>query len=200
MRSLLFLSLVSASFALQLPFKVPFFQSTVPPEDDEPVRGTPKIAIIGAGAAGSSAAFWISKAQERFGVDVEVDVYEKTSRVGGSGWPLFIIFIPAVCDPTFIGSLTVYPHGNDTFEPVELGASIFVKANKNLWRAAQEFNLTLRDLSKEDNDLGIWDGEQLLLNVCLVIFEMVFFTKIISARESLVGHAESPLEIWSYAS
>ncbi|KAH7875610.1 Prenylcysteine lyase-domain-containing protein [Lentinula edodes] len=146
MRSLLFLSLVSASFALQLPFKVPFFQSTVPPEDDEPVRGTPKIAIIGAGAAGSSAAFWISKAQERFGVDVEVDVYEKTSRIGGR-------------------SLTVYPHGNDTFEPVELGASIFVKANKNLWRAAQEFNLTLRDLSKEDNDLGIWDGEQLLLNL-----------------------------------
>ncbi|KAJ3801137.1 Prenylcysteine lyase-domain-containing protein [Lentinula aff. detonsa] len=146
MRSLVFLSVVSASLALQLPFKVPFFQSTAPSEDDEPVRGTPKVAIIGAGAAGSSAAFWISKAQERFGVDVEVDVYEKTSHIGGR-------------------SLTVYPHDNDTFEPVELGASIFIKANKNLWRATQEFNLTLRDFSEEDNNLGIWDGEQLLLNL-----------------------------------
>ncbi|KAJ3826223.1 Prenylcysteine lyase-domain-containing protein [Lentinula raphanica] len=146
MRSLLFLSLVSTSLALQLPFKVPFFQSTSPQEDDEPVRGTPRVAIIGAGAAGSSAAFWISKAQERFGVDVEVDVYEKTSHIGGR-------------------SLTIYPHDNDTFKPVELGASIFVKANRNLWRAVKEFNLTLQDYSDEGNDLGIWDGEQLLLNL-----------------------------------
>lgn len=68
------------------------------------------------------------------------------------------------------GSLTVYPHANDTLDPVELGASIFVKANKNLWRAVQEFNLTLRDLAGEDNDIGIWDGEQLLLSVCYFQF------------------------------
>ncbi|KAF9066052.1 Prenylcysteine lyase-domain-containing protein [Rhodocollybia butyracea] len=143
--ALLVLSLVSSSFALQLPFKVPFFQSTFSSEDDEPVRGPPRIAVIGAGAGGSSAAFWISKAQQRFGLDVQVDVYEKTSHIGGR-------------------SLTVYPHHNNSYEPVELGASIFIKANKNLWRAVQEFNLTLRDLSQEDNNLGVWDGEELLIN------------------------------------
>jgi prenylcysteine oxidase/farnesylcysteine lyase len=147
MRSVILLSLVSSTVALQLqlPFKVPFFQSTFSPQDDEPVRGTPRVAIIGAGAAGSSASFWISKAKERFGVDVQVDVYEKTSLIGGR-------------------SRTVYPYDNDTYNPVELGASIFVKANKNLWRAAQEFNLTFRDLSKDDGSLGVWDGEELLVS------------------------------------
>jgi len=44
---------------------------------------TPRVAIIGAGAGGSSAAFWISKAKERFGLDVAVDVYESSDYVGG---------------------------------------------------------------------------------------------------------------------
>ena len=42
-----------------------------------------RVAIVGAGAAGSAAAFWIGKARERFGLDVEVDVYESNSYVGG---------------------------------------------------------------------------------------------------------------------
>ena len=43
----------------------------------------PRVAIIGAGAAGSSAAFFIAKANDRFGLDVEVDVYEQNDYVGG---------------------------------------------------------------------------------------------------------------------
>jgi prenylcysteine oxidase/farnesylcysteine lyase len=67
--------------ALQFPFNFPFFR----PKDTDPVstHDTPRIAIIGAGAGGSSAAFWISKAKERFGLDVQVDVYERSSYVGG---------------------------------------------------------------------------------------------------------------------
>lgn len=42
-----------------------------------------RIAIIGAGAAGSSSAFWISKARERHGADVVVDVYEQSDHIGG---------------------------------------------------------------------------------------------------------------------
>ena len=45
-----------------------------------------KIAVIGAGAGGSSAAFWISKAKVRNGVAVEVDVYEKDSHIGGRAY------------------------------------------------------------------------------------------------------------------
>ncbi|KAG7099795.1 hypothetical protein E1B28_001607 [Marasmius oreades] len=148
MRSALFLSLASVSLAFQLPFTVPFFKSTktIPRDDSVPEHGTPRIAIIGAGAGGSSAAFWIAKAKERFGVDVEIDVYEKESYVGGR-------------------STTVQPYDDPSLPPVELGASIFVKANKNLWRATQDFNLTLKGFEDEYGDTGIWNGEKLLFTM-----------------------------------
>jgi prenylcysteine oxidase/farnesylcysteine lyase len=85
MRYYVFVLLFSSSLAFQLPFKVPFFtQKQTRLEAQEPSAiGSPRVAIIGAGAGGSSAAFWISKARERFGVDVEVDVYEREGDVGG---------------------------------------------------------------------------------------------------------------------
>jgi prenylcysteine oxidase/farnesylcysteine lyase len=46
---------------------------------------------------------------------------------------------------------------------VELGASIFVEVNKNLWRAASDFNLSLT--RPENGDQAIWDGEQILYTV-----------------------------------
>lgn len=59
------------------------------------------------------------------------------------------------------GSITVHPHNNTEYEPVELGASIFVDANKNLLRAANEFNLSLYGFDDEDGDMAIWDGERI---------------------------------------
>lgn len=82
----LILLLSSTSYGFQLPFSLPFFKTkgiAVYPESPADASTTPRIAIIGAGAGGSSAAFWISKAKERFGIDVEVDVYDKESRIGG---------------------------------------------------------------------------------------------------------------------
>ncbi|KAF8525199.1 Prenylcysteine lyase-domain-containing protein [Hysterangium stoloniferum] len=99
-----------------------------------------RIAIIGAGAGGSSAAFWISRAQNRTqGHNLFVDVFEKESYIGGR-------------------STVVYPYDSQEYDPIELGASIFVTANKNLMRATEEFNLSFNTLSDEDGELGIWDG------------------------------------------
>jgi prenylcysteine oxidase/farnesylcysteine lyase len=64
------------------------------------------------------------------------------------------------------GSTTVHPYNNTAYEPVELGASIFVGVNKNLWRATNEFNLSFYGFEDEDGDMAIWDGEQILLTVC----------------------------------
>lgn len=75
------LAVLPAALAFQLPFKVPFLQSSL--DTTDLAGATPKIAIIGAGAGGSSAAFWISKAKERFGLDVDVDIYESQSYIGG---------------------------------------------------------------------------------------------------------------------
>jgi prenylcysteine oxidase/farnesylcysteine lyase len=43
----------------------------------------PRVGIIGAGAGGSSAAFWIAKAKERYGLDVAIDIYERDDYIGG---------------------------------------------------------------------------------------------------------------------
>jgi prenylcysteine oxidase/farnesylcysteine lyase len=62
------------------------------------------------------------------------------------------------------GSTTVYPYNNNTaYEPIELGASIFVEVNKNLWRAANEFDLPLMD--PDFGSQAIWDGEQIQFSV-----------------------------------
>lgn len=56
--------------------------------------------------------------------------------------------------------------------PIELGASIFVEINRNMWRASDEFNLTRYGFTnKEDDDegeLGFWDGEKFIITVRLI--------------------------------
>lgn len=68
------------------------------------------------------------------------------------------------------GSTVVYPYSNSSLPPLELGASIFVPANKNLWRAAEDFNLTRED--DLDGDLGIWDGDKLLVSVSIITLSL----------------------------
>ncbi|TBU28194.1 FAD/NAD(P)-binding domain-containing protein [Dichomitus squalens] len=142
------------AYAFQLPFKLPFnlfsSDSQTPlialPEVPETQTIPNRVAIIGAGAAGSSAAFWVAKAKERYGLDVEIDVYDKNTYIGGR-------------------STTVHPYDDPTLEPHELGASIFIKANKNMWRAVDEFGLERVGFSGEDEDdvMGIWDGHEFVL-------------------------------------
>lgn len=90
MRNLISLVLVTASLshAIQLPFDIgSFWPLKVPPSESSPVvvetLRQPRIAIIGAGAGGSSAAFWIAKAKERSGLDIGIDIYERNDYFGG---------------------------------------------------------------------------------------------------------------------
>lgn len=53
------------------------------PKNVPPIEPSNKVAIIGAGAGGSSAAFWIASAKRRYGLHVEIDVFERESYVGG---------------------------------------------------------------------------------------------------------------------
>lgn len=85
MRIIILLYLLPACLALQFPFGIQdLFKAKVYPSASEPAASsTPRIAIIGAGAGGTSAAFWLSKARERYGLDIEVDIYEQSSYIGG---------------------------------------------------------------------------------------------------------------------
>ena len=76
---------------------------------------------------------------------VNITVYERSDNVGGRS-----------------RTVNVY---NDPRHPVELGASIFVKANRNLFSAAQDFGLTIEEaaetVSKESlATLGVWNGNE----------------------------------------
>jgi len=86
MRLYPYLVFLPSTIALQFTFKLPVFFSSNPvatQPTDSLVSNVSRVAIVGAGAGGSSAAFWISKAKERFGLQVEIDVYETNGYVGG---------------------------------------------------------------------------------------------------------------------
>lgn len=104
----------------------------------------PKVAIIGAGAGGSSAAYHLQKfTSGRF----NITIFERNSYVGGRS--------------TTIGNYDPgYPYD------IELGGAVFVTVNKILVESAKKFNLTLQELgsfSKIHGDvfqdsIGIWNG------------------------------------------
>ncbi|KAI0024072.1 Prenylcysteine oxidase [Xylariomycetidae sp. FL0641] len=115
---------------------------------DAPRTAVKQVAIIGAGAAGSSTAYHLRKYADEAGLDLNVTVFERTGHIGGR-------------------TLTVDVFG-DAAQPVELGASIFVDVNHILINATRDFELPVKAASRgsgssdeaEDDDelLGIWDG------------------------------------------
>ncbi|KAK6363149.1 hypothetical protein TWF730_000596 [Orbilia blumenaviensis] len=108
-----------------------------------------KVAVIGAGAAGSSAAYFLKEYADKHDFKVNITVYERNNYVGGR-----TTTINAYDDPE---------------EPVELGGSIFVQVNKNMFEAAKLFNLPIAeyDTGSEDgaDQLGVWNGSEFVVVV-----------------------------------
>lgn len=127
--------------------------SSAGPRWSDPGR-TPRVAIIGAGAGGSSAAFFLKHFDSLagHGLHTDVTVYDAADYVGGRSTVIW----PWNDDP-----LAVPPSGSvDALEPpVELGASIYVAANKNLQKARRVFELEEDAYGGEDGGMAIWDGE-----------------------------------------
>ena len=89
-------------------------------------------------------------------------MYERENYIGGRESVVNNIRIRA---DHLTGSTVVYPYNDTSLDPVELGASIFVEANKNLWRATREFNLSRFNFDDEDESVGFWDGDQFVFTV-----------------------------------
>ncbi|ORY25191.1 Prenylcysteine lyase-domain-containing protein [Naematelia encephala] len=111
-----------------------------------------RVAVVGAGASGSAAAWFLRRAgrvvEARSGLsegDIlgEVVVFDKEGYIGGR-------------------TTTVFPHGDERLRPVELGASIFIEANRHLYKAAKHFGLETGDPDFGESGLGIWDGHEFL--------------------------------------
>ena len=112
---------------------------------NEPTRGAHRIAIIGAGAGGASAAYHLHKFARDSSSDVplNITIFETNSRIGGR-------------------TATVNAW-DDAYHPIELGASIFVKINQVLYNATKEFGLNTKrnafaSAPDSEFDLGVWDG------------------------------------------
>ena len=110
-----------------------------------------RIAIIGAGPAGSSAAYHLSRflnETSRPYPRVDISIFDSGDHPGGR-------------------STTVNAF-NLSSEPVELGASIFVKINHILYNATKEFGLVTNDAyhdapkDRAGYGLGVWDGAEFL--------------------------------------
>ncbi|KAF2707395.1 prenylcysteine oxidase-like protein 1 precursor [Pleomassaria siparia CBS 279.74] len=105
-----------------------------------------RVAIIGAGAAGSSAAYHLDQDARQLGLPANITVFERSSYVGGRS--------------------TTVNAWEDPFTPIELGASIFVQVNTILIDAANRFNLS-RSSNIADirglPELGVWNGDEFVL-------------------------------------
>lgn len=119
-----------------------------PPSQAHSIDPPHRIAIIGGGAAGSSAAYHLRRLanESQHDVSINITLFESSSRIGGR--------------------TTTVNAFNDESLPVELGASIFVKANLILYNATLDFGLDIKGYQSDekdtgsDFDLGIWDGSQ----------------------------------------
>ncbi|EGC42339.1 prenylcysteine oxidase [Histoplasma capsulatum var. duboisii H88] len=111
-----------------------------------PAAATAKrVAVIGAGSAGTSTAYYLRQFTNFFSIPLNITVYERASYVGGRSTTINLF--------------------DDPSHPIELGASIFVEVNKNLIGASKKFGLKLRDADfgqpKESTySLGVWDGKE----------------------------------------
>ncbi|TNY24016.1 Prenylcysteine lyase-domain-containing protein [Rhodotorula diobovata] len=122
-------------------------------------KRAPRIAVIGAGAGGSSAAYFLSHfgKLKDLGLETDVTIYEQADHVGGRSTVVWPWNDDPLSDPRPLGA-----DKNDTLyePPVEMGASVFVAANKNLVKAVSAFGLELDAYGGEEGQTAAWDGER----------------------------------------
>jgi NAD(P)-binding Rossmann-like domain len=131
--------MLSLAVAWEFPFRVSFPSANTPGQKvlDVGESGTRplRIAIIGAGAGGSSAAFWISKARERHGVNVHIDVYEKENYIGGREWVIHDSGRPRVLSATSMQGQLLFIHTRMPPFPLPSWARPFSSTLIETWRA-----------------------------------------------------------------
>ncbi|KAF9331797.1 hypothetical protein BGZ91_011975 [Linnemannia elongata] len=134
------------------------FQLSGGPDTAKELVPTKSVAIIGAGAGGSSTAFYLQNLLQPPGEPLHkhqllhpttITIFDQSDKIGGR------------CQVFF----TTNPADPENNKPeqevaVEVGASIFVKINHHLADSAKEFGLKVKKL--DDELLAIWDGDEFL--------------------------------------
>ncbi|PIA97573.1 Farnesylcysteine lyase [Cercospora beticola] len=138
------------------------------PLQQETVSGKPvQVAIIGAGAAGSSAAYHLSQYAHNASLPINITIFESNSYIGGRSTTVTAYNLTT----TELDALSS-PHHYST----ELGASIFVAVNHILVNAVETFNLSTSDDDLDNpkghlgQEVGIWDGNTFVLQLDTSLF------------------------------
>lgn len=103
------------------------------------------VAIIGAGAGGSSSAWWLRQLMP----DIEIDVYERRKHAGGRAFKTKVFGVD-----------------------VEVGASIVIKENKYFADWVEMFNLTV--VEDQDGALAIDNGQEFVFNGDLTFWTILW--------------------------
>ena len=167
---------ISFAFAMPKTLQNPFHYNENPENiqflSDEPAyvsecpspeaRSAIRVAVIGAGISGTSAAYLLSKAQKHldevnsYGIPgcknvtwperVHVTVYERSERIGGR-------------------IQSIHPLDDPKYPPIESGASIFSEVNAHLVQASSSLHLerTPREMIP-NGGYGLWNGEEMLID------------------------------------
>ncbi|KAJ6115715.1 Prenylcysteine oxidase [Penicillium sp. IBT 18751x] len=136
-------------FLCILAFILPFSNAA----QQQPLRTstTPKrVAVIGAGAGGSFAAYELRKLADNADIPVNITVFERATYIGGRSTTVNVFDHPAY--------------------PIELGASIFVEVNHILVNASRDLGLNVRSADhgrpqESDESIGIWDGKKFVFTL-----------------------------------
>lgn len=120
-----------------------YAQSQQPLQNEDAKSSPYRVAIIGAGPAGASTAYHLTKYARAAGVALDITIFDRNDYIGGRSTT-----VNALGDPRY---------------PVELGASIFVAVNQILVNATRDFQLPVSGKIYESTgakyDVGIWDGD-----------------------------------------
>lgn len=103
-----------------------FIRPLLPYEEPQPLR----IAVVGAGAAGTSSAYFLRFLSDQHLLpSVDISIFEKEDYIGGRSTT---VQLPSESSHDSSGHIA------------EVGASIFVQANRHLQHAVKTFNLSLQ--------------------------------------------------------
>lgn len=103
------------------------------------------VAVVGSGASGASFPYFLSqKLMEQDFKKLNIDVYESEAFVGGRA------------------RTAVFTDSSGHTEKIEIGAGVFVAANRLLARAAEELHEEpfVADTLAASSRIGFWDGEK----------------------------------------
>ncbi|KDQ16448.1 hypothetical protein BOTBODRAFT_172979 [Botryobasidium botryosum FD-172 SS1] len=103
-----------------------------------------RVAIIGAGASGTSVVHWLKQASRQLGAEITVNLYQRSSYIDGR-------------------PLDLNPHDDPAYSPIiEMGGTSFAVTDRNLTRAATEFGLEVESYEPEDDGItATWDSTSL---------------------------------------